>query len=607
MKRRWLSIVLVLVLLPASLGPAVRAGMVPALPAPQGEAEPDAPERMALSLRVLQGELRTCQTSRRCPENVLHLAGLTRVDGYVVDQANDDLVLFGVAESAPKLHVADLVVALRNDALVYAELRGNTHYYSAPGCSIDPDPDVIRQLQRIGNEIFQNAPSGSESALERWNRTCRQPQTVRVLGIPFNTHFAKVMVDADHDMKRIVDGTDQLEIPGFDSLLDMTLAQLKSDIVSGRPSSIPASSLNRFWFYPGENQYEEDRDIVGIAASPVTLLTEVQFVGRRGNIVGSGDTDRFAKVFADKFTERYSEIAQRRSIYAELEGLFRFVALVKVMTYKKTGVPLEFLLKEFATDAVTVPATLPGRANVMHFEHREDLPNGYRTVSLKLPSCGGVSIELDVNQKKFRPDAAGRLARIRDALLAQRPSPQSLAWNFTTGSAQRPRRPGVLEHRDAGARRRVSSQPPHPSLANAFVISCENRTRGYAGRMPSGLQRAFTLVPPSEPSSDSILRAATRCAPDGVRHTLSARVTPSPSRSWTSCDSVGSFRRTLLVPVSSRSSPQRQLAAVAHVRENRRWSQMHLLRSTRGFFGRPRGIALRQMMPNAPHLNPPFA
>jgi hypothetical protein len=105
----------------------------------------------------------------------LHLAGLTRVDGYVVDRVNDDVILFGVAESAPELHVGDLVVALRNAALAYAELRGNTYYYSAPGCSIDPDPDVIRQLQYIGNEIFQNAASGSESGLERWNRICRQP------------------------------------------------------------------------------------------------------------------------------------------------------------------------------------------------------------------------------------------------------------------------------------------------------------------------------------------------------------------------------------------------------------------------------------------------
>ena len=218
----------------------------------------------AISLRVLQERLEAHGAKGPRPKELLHFAGITRVEGYVVDEVKHDVILFGqVNPTLPPLYLDDFVIALRNATLKYAHLKGNTYYYSDPGCSIDPDPKVMGKLDSLAGKIIQKSyPGGIDKGIEEWHDICRSPQQVRVLGIPFHTHFSKVMVKADYDMKGLVDGCDDLDIPGFDSLSDITLAKAKSYIIQGKPIPIPLSSMNRFWFYPGENLYEEDEGII---------------------------------------------------------------------------------------------------------------------------------------------------------------------------------------------------------------------------------------------------------------------------------------------------------------------------------------------------------
>ena len=69
----------------------------------------------AVSLKVLQTVLRDCLPNGSCPRDVLELGNLTIITGYVVDEANDDLILFGEAGDGPALLVEDLALE-RNGA-----------------------------------------------------------------------------------------------------------------------------------------------------------------------------------------------------------------------------------------------------------------------------------------------------------------------------------------------------------------------------------------------------------------------------------------------------------------------------------------------------------
>jgi hypothetical protein len=219
-----------------------------------------------------------------CPQNILELCGLKKIYGYVLDDKNKDIILVGkVDTSSPPLYLEDFVIALRNIWWKYAPLEGNTYYYSYPGCSIDPDSETLQKLQQLGGTILSTSTE-VESILQNWRTTCSQPQKVKVLGIPFDTRFAKVMVEADYFMKRIVNGSDSLGIDGLESLIDMALVKAKQDIIKKRPISIPF--LNRFWFFPGENRYQENKGVVVIKKCEVILLTEEQFLTKTGSMVG---------------------------------------------------------------------------------------------------------------------------------------------------------------------------------------------------------------------------------------------------------------------------------------------------------------------------------
>jgi len=344
-----------------------------------------------------------------------------------------------VDDSSPPLYLEDFVIAFRNVWWKYAPLKGNTFYYSAPGCSIDPNPETIQRLQQVGSRILSSS-GGMEKSFQKWHTICGEHQKVRVLAIPFDSHFAKITVDTDYYMKRLVSGSVSLGVEGFESLIDVTLNKAKENVIQGRPISIPLSSLNRFWFFPGENRYVEDKGVVLIRRCQVKLLTEEEFRTKKGEVAGNGQANPLAQKFSEYFTRKYSQIAKKRQIYAELEGLFRFVALAKVMKYQdapaEAGLNLNYLLNRYPIRRTHVNRTLPGLSHVKGFEHRRDFPGGYQIAQLFLPSCGGVSIDIRISKANFVRDKTGRLRELRQAVLKARSSSDALYWNFPAMSIE---------------------------------------------------------------------------------------------------------------------------------------------------------------------------
>lgn len=422
----------------------------------------------AVSLKALQQKLKEYH-GKPLPQNISQFCGLNEITGYAVDAANRDIVLIGnVDNTLPPLYLQDFVVALRNAWLKYAELKNNVYHYSNPGCTIDPDPKVLKKLDDVKKQInHSKTTAGIEKAIERWKNVCKAPQKVGVFGIPFDTRFARVMVKADYDMKRLVNGSDSLDIPGFSSLVDTELEQAKKEIINEGSISVPLSGLNRFWFHPGETQYLEDDGMVVIDRCSVVLLTESEHLTQSGKVVGTGHANPYAKKFTDAFSAVYSQIARRRPIYHELENLFRFVALAKLLKLKSShteiGTDLDYLLNQFPVPSTPVDGYLPGRSNVKGFKHRKDLERGIHTFQVWLPTCGGVSIDIDVNQNDINTDQTNNLKQLKKIVFRKRPSSDALAWDLK------------------GLPKRKSPEPTgHKNLHDTATFIVENRGTNYA-------------------------------------------------------------------------------------------------------------------------------
>ncbi len=412
----------------------------------------EAATRRAVSLNALAPALKAGDSAQ-----ARNLCGITKVTGYLTDPSAKDVIVVGeVDPSLPALHADDLAVALRNAWLFYAKIQGRVRYYSAPGCSIDPDPAVLRELQGVMNRVPDSEdPDAAKASFEEWESIGRRPQRVRVMGVPFDSRFARVMVDADYYMKRLVNGSVNLGIDGFESLSDMNIRSMKQALAEGKWDSVPKNTLSRFWFSPGEATYSEDDGVVLLESCSVKLLTEEEFLTEHGQVAGMGRPNPMAAVFAKSFTTRYSGIAAARPIYKELEGLFRLVGLARLM--KDAGARckgLDYLLKSHPVAVVPVSRAVNGLTNVREIRETRDTPDGTAVSRMWLTSCGGVS--MDVRPKRVKPAArtatsapaarkpvsasgspprtarvtASRAPSLKKTILSARKSPGALSWDF---------------------------------------------------------------------------------------------------------------------------------------------------------------------------------
>ena len=404
----------------------------------------------AVSLTALEARLKSGRSA-----DVARLCGVTRISGYITDSSAHDIVLIGEVEpDRPALYLDDLAVAFRNSRLMYAQRKGRTIYYTAPGCSIDPDPSVMRDLDKL-SRTAPDSPDREERRLwfDKWQAVGSRPQSVRVLGVPFDSHFAKVMVDADYYMKRLTDGSVVLDIEGFESLMEMRMRTARDKLFAAQSPSISTQSLNRFWFCPSESTFTEEEGVVLLRTCGVKLLTEEEFLTAGGLLSGKGRPDPLARHFADDFAAKYDEIALRRPIYRDLADLFRLVAVAKLLDDKRlasVGVKLPYLMGRYQVKTTSVSRGVIGLTNLKEIEERKETSDGTVTMYLRFTSCGGVN--MDLHPKRVRPPetsiaknaprtsgtSAGKSvsakpqSKVKKAVLSARKSKDALYWDYTT-------------------------------------------------------------------------------------------------------------------------------------------------------------------------------
>jgi tetratricopeptide (TPR) repeat protein len=271
-----------------------------------------------VSLRALLGDGKTTDPDATC-------GGLTRILGVACDVAGGDVTLVGVIEpGAPPVLLDTLALALRT---VWREGR-------VPGCSLDPDP---------------SNPGG--------------PQNVRVLGVPGDSRFAKVMLEADYAMKKIVARAPGGE-HGVEGLVDLPAAfeRLGGEIGN-----------NRFWLTPVP---PNEGDVLSAPAegpasfgpgAPAALFearvrvrTEGMRAAALGGEQGLGRSAPAAEACARSFSERYDELAVRMPVFAELRTLFDAVTCAQVLRILAPRHPLLTRAADRAYAKADIPRSYPG-------------------------------------------------------------------------------------------------------------------------------------------------------------------------------------------------------------------------------------------------------
>src|SRR5436190_8222956 len=195
------------------------------------------------------------------------LAGLQRIDYIFVYPKEQDLVIAGPAEGyivdgagraignstgRPALRLDDLMVALR--AL---ERGGGTIR-----CSIDPTDANLARLSAFASK--NSAPATLEEAKLQFDQMADVlgMQNISLSGVPVESHFAELLLEADVRMKRVSVGLDAMPVKGFHSHLSMV--------------GPAANSVERWWFTPLYDAFTRSADGLAFEISGQRVQLESQ-------------------------------------------------------------------------------------------------------------------------------------------------------------------------------------------------------------------------------------------------------------------------------------------------------------------------------------------
>jgi hypothetical protein len=294
------------------------------------------------------------------PDDVFFLAGLQQITEIFVLPETGDLVIAGPADGfapdavgrmvgvnsgRPTLRLDDFVVALRT--LIQSR---------DVGCSIDPVPERLAALQRF---IAQGGPATANVVEARFKQMDEilGLQTVRIDGVPPDSHFAVALIEADYRMKRISMGLENPGVKGLKSHLAM--------IGAG------GNTMQRWWFVPLYDAIYRTPDGLAFrfAGQRLQLLAEEELADAQGNRSAAGNTRVSTKAFAKQFTEKFPELAAKSPIFGELQNLTDWAVFAALLQREKLAEQIDWKMatlldkERLVVPTFNAPKQIPSSVN----------------------------------------------------------------------------------------------------------------------------------------------------------------------------------------------------------------------------------------------------
>lgn len=300
---------------------AVRAASQPRA----GDASPRrASPLRKVSLVRLERELELHRAAGRpLDEALLVLAGLQRVEYVFVYPDEGDVVLAGPAgdwrfDAEGRTVAVDTgrpVVRLGDLTALLGRVGGGEGTF---GCTIEPTAEGLARLQAFARESAEKPLRPGEAARRAWAATLRERlglQSIRVFGIDPGTRPAQVLVEADYHMKLVGLGLED-GVLGLTNYLDL--------VARDASAAPPSLDVLRWWFTMDYAQAEVSADghTLLLRGPAVRLQSENEWLAEAGRRTATGQANPWNAQFAADFTAKYSELARKYPIYAELQNVF---------------------------------------------------------------------------------------------------------------------------------------------------------------------------------------------------------------------------------------------------------------------------------------------
>lgn len=270
-----------------------------------------------ISLRRIEAAILAAGKNKQpLPDAVQFLGGLQRIEYVIAYPEHQDIVLAGPAEGwvvgprgdmvgavsgQPVLQLDDLIVALRT---AEAAARGD-----GITCSIDPNPQGLRRLQRAMRSA--TARNVSPQSVAGWERALG-PQQITMTGVDADTNFARVMLAADFVMKRLAMKLEPSRVAGLPSYMEL---------IENDNSAAPQNASPRWWLAPNYQAMLTDPDQLTwqLRGQGVKAMTEDGYL-RGSKVIRTGRAHPLAQRWAELFTRHFEDLAAREPALARLRN-----------------------------------------------------------------------------------------------------------------------------------------------------------------------------------------------------------------------------------------------------------------------------------------------
>jgi len=301
--------------------------------------------RMISLVRLEQACRKFAEEKTHVTPEIQYLAGLQRIDYVFLYPDTGDLVIAGPAEGfapdqlgrvvgvttgRPPVRLDDLIVALRT-----------VRQTGQIGCSIDPTQSGLQAFQEY---VRRNSSPTTTAVIQRRFREMTQAlgrQKVSVFGVPGDSHFAQVLVEADYRMKLMAIGLEKPRLKGF-------LSHLKFI----RPGQ---NTFQRWWFAPLYDAFQqsEDGDAFAFAGQRLQLMAEEEHVSAAGTRTSAKTSAASTQKYAQQFTKRFEELAKIVPVFAELQNITDLAVLAALMQKKQLAQKVGWEMQLFFDEART--------------------------------------------------------------------------------------------------------------------------------------------------------------------------------------------------------------------------------------------------------------
>jgi len=284
-----------------------------------------------ISLKKLQQAIaRELQTGESLPDEMMMLAGIQRIEYVLLYPEQNDILLAGPGESwvvrddasvvgkssgRPVMMLSDLIVALQG-------VEGSRH--GGISVSIEPTAEGRQRLLKMLGRV-QMQPGQNPQNLEPMMREAFGPQLVKFTNVPLQSHYARVLLAADYQMKRISMALDPSPVDGLPSYLELA----RNDNHTGNENP-------RWWMACNYDALSHDQERLAwrLSGQGVKTLTEQDVSDKSGQVQATGRKSKSAEKWAELMTTRFDDLAVANPIFGELRNVMDLTVVATLILHE---------------------------------------------------------------------------------------------------------------------------------------------------------------------------------------------------------------------------------------------------------------------------------